>query len=175
MTVVIRDVIPTEVMLYRTIIIDCQPTPFIHATIVRTTHPPSPMFGTTSGAGFVTSHFAYTLMYEKALQAVDPRYNQDTHTPIFSCAFTSSCIQHSVIMPYWDFTLESTFYEPNDWRNSPVFGSDWFGDASPPNNLHIVTEGRWGFNPVLNEDQRWLNFKCKSRTWCFDVQCFVAK
>ena len=120
----------------------------------------------------MTSHFAYTLMYEAALQAVDP----------------------SVAVPYWDFTLESkcslmkghqredasvrasapathllasspahplacsparlltcsparliplltlspiphpgTFYSPNDWRNSPVFSNDWFGDASPPN------------------------------------------
>ena len=48
------------------------------------------------GAGFVTSHFAYTLMYEAAMQAVDS----------------------SVSMPYWDFTLESTFYTPDDWRNS---------------------------------------------------------
>jgi len=85
------------------------------------------------GAGFVTSHFAYTLMYEAAMQAVDS----------------------SVSMPYWDFTLESTFYTPNDWRNSPVFSNDWFGDASPPNDMHIVTEGRWGFNSVMVNAQNY--------------------
>ena len=40
------------------------------------------------GAGFVTSHITFTLEYEKAIQSVFP----------------------DVSVPYWDFTLESTFY-----------------------------------------------------------------
>ena len=40
------------------------------------------------GAGFVGSHMALTLEYEQALQAVNPVLS----------------------VPYWDFTLEATFY-----------------------------------------------------------------
>eukprot|EP00611_Tribonema_gayanum_P026172 TRINITY_DN614_c0_g1_i2.p1 TRINITY_DN614_c0_g1~~TRINITY_DN614_c0_g1_i2.p1 ORF type:complete len:636 (-),score=156.71 TRINITY_DN614_c0_g1_i2:706-2613(-) len=80
------------------------------------------------GPGFVTSHMAYTLMFEKALQAVNP----------------------SVSVPYWDFTLESTFYEPATWRDSPVFSGDWFGEASPDNDLHTPNKGRFAYVPTMN-------------------------
>ncbi|KAJ8605154.1 hypothetical protein CTAYLR_000502 [Chrysophaeum taylorii] len=75
------------------------------------------------GAGFVTSHVAFTLEFEQALQSVYP----------------------SLSIPYWDFTIESTFYEPRTWRSSPIFADDWFGAASPQNDLHVVTKGRWSF------------------------------
>ena len=65
--------------------------------------------------------------YEQALQAVFP----------------------STSVPYWDFTVESTFYEPKTFRASRVFDADWFGDASPGNALHTVTEGRWAFVPTM--------------------------
>jgi hypothetical protein len=79
------------------------------------------------GPGFVTSHMAYTLMFEQALQSVNPK----------------------ISIPYWDFTLESTFYEPDTWRNSPVFSSDWFGEASPDNELHTVSAGRFAYVPTM--------------------------
>lgn len=72
------------------------------------------------GAGFVTSHIGLTLMYEMSLQAVNP----------------------AVAVPYWDFTLESTFFGASDFRTSGVFADDWFGSASPDNV-------RWS-------DRRWI-------------------
>ncbi|CAN0446106.1 unnamed protein product, partial [Discosporangium mesarthrocarpum] len=63
------------------------------------------------GPGFVTSHMGLTLMYEQALQSVNP----------------------AVSVPYWDFTLESTFYSDQDWRSSGVFSDDWFGSAGGQN------------------------------------------
>jgi hypothetical protein len=79
------------------------------------------------GPGFVTSHMAITLEFEQSLQAVNPM----------------------VTVPYWDFTLESTFYNTETWRQSPVFGPQWFGTASPDNEWHTVTEGRWAFVPTM--------------------------
>jgi hypothetical protein len=75
------------------------------------------------GAGFVTSHVALTLMWEQALQSVNP----------------------TVAAPYWDFTLDSTFYGASDWATSFVFSDDWFGEASPANDLHATVSGRFGF------------------------------
>ena len=79
------------------------------------------------GAGFVTSHVAFSLEFERALQSVSP----------------------AATLPYWDFTIESTFYTPESWRDSPIFADDWFGAASPANDLHTVTEGRWAFVPAM--------------------------
>jgi len=79
------------------------------------------------GAGFVTSHVTFTLEYEMALQTVFP----------------------DIAQPYWDFTLESTFYRADDWRSSPIFSDSWFGAASPDNNLHTVTEGRWAYETAM--------------------------
>lgn len=80
------------------------------------------------GAGFVTSHVTFTLEYEKAIQSVFP----------------------DISVPYWDFTLESTFYRANDWRTSPIFSSSWFGEASPNNDLHTVTDGRWAYESAMS-------------------------
>lgn len=63
------------------------------------------------GAGFVTSHIALTLLFEQSLQAINP----------------------SIAVPYWDFTIEGTFYEGPFFRESGVFASDWFGTARPKN------------------------------------------
>eukprot|EP00752_Nemacystus_decipiens_P016248 g14528.t1 len=79
------------------------------------------------GAGFVTSHMGLTLMYEQSLQAVNP----------------------AVTVPYWDFTLESTFFGASDFRTSGVFADDWFGEASPENDLHTPTRGRFGYVPAM--------------------------
>jgi len=65
------------------------------------------------GPGFVTSHVTFSLMFEMSLQSVNP----------------------SITLPYWDFTLESTFYTPSTFRESGVFSADWFGDASCNNSV----------------------------------------
>jgi len=90
------------------------------------------------GAGFVTSHVALTLQFEQALQSVNP----------------------SIAAPYWDFTLESTFFGSRDWRNSFIFSDDWFGNASPSNALHTVTSGRFQFVATLRDAKKysyWIN------------------
>jgi hypothetical protein len=90
------------------------------------------------GAGFVTSHVALTLQFEQALQSINP----------------------SIATPYWDFTLESTFYGARDWRESFIFADDWFGKASPDNTLHTVTEGRFQFVATLLDASKysdWIN------------------
>lgn len=81
------------------------------------------------GAGFVTSHIAFTLMFEQSLQSVIP----------------------SIALPYWDFTLESTFYDAGSWRSSAVFSSDWFGEAAPTNEMKTVSTGRWAFVPAMTD------------------------
>jgi hypothetical protein len=68
-----------------------------------------------------------SLAFEQSLQAVNP----------------------SIALPYWDFTLESTMLEPSTFRQSTVFGDDWFGTASPTNALHTVDSGRFANNPVM--------------------------
>ena len=50
-------------------------------------------------------------MFEQSLQAIDP----------------------SIALPYWDFTVEGTYYGWSDFRSSSVFSDDWFGDAAPSN------------------------------------------
>ena len=79
------------------------------------------------GAGFVTSHVALTLEFEQGIQSMYP----------------------SLSMPYWDFTMESTFYGPSDWRTSSVFAESWFGEASPDNDLHTPAKGRFGFTTAM--------------------------
>jgi hypothetical protein len=81
------------------------------------------------GPGFVTSHVAFSLMYEQALQAVNP----------------------SISLPYWDFTLESTFLTPTSFRTSGVFSADWFGDAACNNTHHTPTDGRFAYVPVMQD------------------------
>lgn len=83
------------------------------------------------GPGFVTSHVTFSLMFEQSLQQINP----------------------SVTLPYWDFTLESTFYTPNTFRDSGVFSSDWFGDAVCNNSQHTPTEGRFSYVPVMENAQ----------------------
>lgn len=78
------------------------------------------------GLGFMISHTALTMQFEQSLQAVAPH----------------------VTVPYWDFTLDSTFYTEDTWRESQVFDAQWFGDAAPRNELHTVTEGRWAYMAV---------------------------
>ncbi len=36
-----------------------------------------------------------------------------------------------------------------DYGDSDVFDDDWFGDASPDNDLHTMDKGRWAYLPVM--------------------------
>ena len=63
------------------------------------------------GAGFVTSHVAISLMFEQSLQAIDP----------------------SIALPYWDFTIEATYYDWSNFRRFSIFSDDCFGGAAPQN------------------------------------------
>ena len=75
-------------------------------------------------AGIMTHHVAFTLEMEQSLQSVNP----------------------STTIPYWDYTIDE--YELAEWVDSPIFADDWFGEASPSDQNHIVTKGRWGYTSV---------------------------
>jgi len=69
------------------------------------------------GAGIVTHHMAFTLEVEQTLQAVDP----------------------SISMPYWEYAMDSYLY--TNWWDSPLFDADWFGEANPSNDYHVIEDG----------------------------------
>ncbi|CAM9656056.1 unnamed protein product [Scytosiphon promiscuus] len=79
-------------------------------------------------AGIMTHHVGYTLLFEQALQVVDP----------------------SVSIPYWEYTVESSA-GLTDYGESELFRDDWFGAASPENGLHTVDKGRWAYLPVMQD------------------------
>jgi hypothetical protein len=64
-------------------------------------------------------------------------------------------VNPAVALPYWDFTLESTFYEPDSFRESYVFAEDWFGAASPDSADHSVDKGRFARVPVMRSAQNY--------------------
>jgi len=109
------------------------------------------------GAGFVTSHVALTLQWEQALQAINP----------------------SIAAPYWDFTVESTFFGASDWRSSLLFADDWFGEAAPENDLHTVVSGRWAFVPTMANSQEftyWTNsYGLMRAPWNSDPTPFLTR
>ena len=69
------------------------------------------------GAGIVTHHMAFTLEVEQTLQAIDP----------------------SLAMPYWEYGMDPYMY--TNWWESPLFDADWFGEANPANDEHIISDG----------------------------------
>eukprot|EP00620_Florenciella_sp_RCC1587_P013588 CAMPEP_0182562930 /NCGR_PEP_ID=MMETSP1324-20130603/5187_1 /TAXON_ID=236786 /ORGANISM="Florenciella sp., Strain RCC1587" /LENGTH=633 /DNA_ID=CAMNT_0024776011 /DNA_START=6 /DNA_END=1907 /DNA_ORIENTATION=- len=81
------------------------------------------------GLGFLPQHAAFTLMFEKVLQLVNP----------------------VVTVPYWDYTIEAhavlTEGSIHAWRESIVWSDDWFGEASPEDK--VVTRGRFAHTPVV--------------------------
>lgn len=64
------------------------------------------------GLGFLPGHLALTVMFEQALQAINPR----------------------VTIPYWDYTIDMSNYELSgelsDFFDSVVFGEDYFGNSA---------------------------------------------
>ncbi|CAM9705683.1 unnamed protein product, partial [Hapterophycus canaliculatus] len=94
-------------------------------------------------AGIMTHHVGYTLLFEQALQVVDP----------------------SVSIPYWEYTVEctsafvrSTSAGLTDYGQSELFQEDWFGDASPENDMHTVDKGRWAYLPVMQVGHAYSDF-----------------
>eukprot|EP00903_Cladosiphon_okamuranus_P013777 g12823.t1 len=79
-------------------------------------------------AGIMTHHVGYTLLFEQALQVVDP----------------------SVSIPYWEYTIENA-NGLTDYGDSEIFQDDWFGEASPNNEFHTVDRGRWAYTPVMQD------------------------
>lgn len=69
------------------------------------------------GAGIVTHHMAFTLEVEQTLQTIDP----------------------SLAMPYWEYGMDPYMY--TNWWESPLFDADWFGEANPANDEHIISDG----------------------------------
>lgn len=41
--------------------------------------------------------------------------------------------------------------ETISWWKSAVFQDSWFGSNSPSNADHIITEGRWGYTPLMTD------------------------
>jgi len=80
-------------------------------------------------AGILTHHMAFTLELEQGLQTIQP----------------------NITIPYWDYTIDS--YSVSDFVNSPIFYDSWFGAASPDNDEHIITKGRWAYQSVLKNAQ----------------------
>lgn len=77
------------------------------------------------GAGIVNHHVGITWQFENSLRMID-----------------STTAAH-----YWDYTIE--YYEGTEWYDSIIFADDWFGDNSPSNDMHVITQGRWGYTPVM--------------------------
>lgn len=85
-------------------------------------------------------------MFEKALQSVNP----------------------SIALPYWDFTLESTFLKASTFRSSVVFSEGWFSEADTTTSLasgvtaatsdHVVRKGRFAMTPVMEDAHNYSSF-----------------
>ena len=94
------------------------------------------------GAGFVTPHMAFTLEFEQSLQSINPRSRCRTGISRSRAPSTSR----------------------TSWRASPIFADDWFGVASPDNDLahgdggplgvRAVDDDAWDFSEVHNRTAR---------------------
>lgn len=71
------------------------------------------------GLAFITSHAAFTLELEQALQAINPRITQ----------------------PYWDSVRDSSELHTN-WGTSTLFSNDYFGPRDSGEESHEIS-GRW--------------------------------
>jgi hypothetical protein len=88
-------------------------------------------------------------------------------------------INPTIATPYWDFTLESTFYGSKDWRDSFIFSDDWFGAADPDNDLHTPTSGRFNFVETLRDCKKfsyWINsYGLLRAPWNSDPTPFLTR
>lgn len=82
------------------------------------------------GYGFLTSHAAMSLWFERVMQTVDA----------------------TVALPYWDYTIEGQIVQKSgdatSWRQSEVWGDDWFGPADTTHTGYVVATGRWAYTPI---------------------------
>eukprot|EP00904_Undaria_pinnatifida_P014260 jgi/Undpi1/9965/HiC_scaffold_28.g12419.m1 len=75
-----------------------------------------------AGLQFLSAHFAFGLMMERSLQAVNP----------------------AVSLAFWDYMIEASTLG-TEWGKSAIFDDDMFGRAlGQPENSFQVTEGRFG-------------------------------
>ncbi|KAH8059542.1 hypothetical protein JL721_9282 [Aureococcus anophagefferens] len=77
-------------------------------------------------AGFLNHHVGITWQFETAMQAVDAR----------------------VAAHYWDYTIDASLNETDQFSSSLLFSEDWFGTPSPVNGRHVVDAGRFAFTKV---------------------------
>uniref|UniRef100_A0A7S2SA39 Tyrosinase copper-binding domain-containing protein n=1 Tax=Rhizochromulina marina TaxID=1034831 RepID=A0A7S2SA39_9STRA len=76
-------------------------------------------------AGMVNHHVGITWKFEQSLRMIDP----------------------TTASHYWDYTREVA--NGVAWWETSIFQDDYFGSNSPDNEDHIVTEGRWGYLPIM--------------------------
>lgn len=88
---------------------------------------------------FLTSHMAFNLEFDRALQAVN----------------------RSLVNAYWDYTVDDAVFGEDWYSESPIFSDDYFGadpdaDAAAPTKgdgtAHIVTSGPLAYLPVWSGD-----------------------
>ncbi|CAM9656131.1 unnamed protein product [Scytosiphon promiscuus] len=105
-------------------------------------------------AGIMTHHVGYTLLFEQALQVVDP----------------------SVSIPYWEYTVEYA-QGLETYGDSEIFAQDWFGEASPDNPLHTVDKGRWAYLPVKKDSWDYVHnsYGLLRTPWNVDGTPFVTR
>eukprot|EP00595_Chromulina_sp_UTEXLB2642_P000635 CAMPEP_0196765246 /NCGR_PEP_ID=MMETSP1095-20130614/7870_1 /TAXON_ID=96789 ORGANISM="Chromulina nebulosa, Strain UTEXLB2642" /NCGR_SAMPLE_ID=MMETSP1095 /ASSEMBLY_ACC=CAM_ASM_000446 /LENGTH=405 /DNA_ID=CAMNT_0042122971 /DNA_START=677 /DNA_END=1894 /DNA_ORIENTATION=- len=60
---------------------------------------------------------AFTLELEQTLQSINP----------------------TIALPYWEYGMDLYLY--SNWYDSPIFNSDWFGEASPITADHSIGDG----------------------------------
>ena len=77
-------------------------------------------------AGFLNHHVGITWQFETSMQAVDAR----------------------VAAHYWDYTIDASLNETDQFSSSLLFSEDWFGTPSPVNGRHVVDAGRFAFTKV---------------------------
>mmetsp|Transcript_15798 Transcript_15798/g.20250 ORF Transcript_15798/g.20250 Transcript_15798/m.20250 type:complete len:660 (-) Transcript_15798:367-2346(-) len=85
-------------------------------------------------AAVMTSHSAFTLELEQALQVVDP----------------------TVSVPYWDYIADLEKWSEDFLLESEIFNPEYFGSPSPGGDSHIVREGRWAYTEIEKEENNEL-------------------
>ena len=67
----------------------------------------------------------------------------------------------------------------SDWSSSFLFSDDWFGSASPDNDLHTVVDGRWSFVKSMvgaREYSHWVNsYGIMRAPWNSDPTPFLTR
>lgn len=82
------------------------------------------------GDQFITTHGAFTQMFDESLQAIEPALTQ----------------------PYWDFMLDSgTLGE--DWHTSVIYSDDWYGSISnTAESSYSIPRGRFVNTPMARKN-----------------------